>query len=84
MSCRHATSFSPIIRVLRAGLCMVENEETEARARLKVLRDAARIGIADVEAGRFRTFESSSQVSRRLAAVADEVIAEGRSAGAVR
>lgn len=51
---------------------------------IRVLRDAARIGIADVEAGRFRTFESSSQVSRRLAAVADEVIAEGRSARAVR
>ena len=70
--------------VLRAGWRMVENEEAEARIRLKALRDAARIGIADVEAGRVRTFERPSQVSRHLAAVVGEVIAGGRSAKAVR
>lgn len=70
--------------VLRAGLRMIENEEAEAKVRLQVLRDAARVGIADVEAGRFRTFESPSQISRHLAAVAGKVITGGRSAKAVR
>lgn len=70
--------------VLRAGLRLVENEEAEAKARLKALREAARVGVADVEAGRFRTFESPSQVSRHLSGVADEAITGSRSAKAVR
>jgi antitoxin ParD1/3/4 len=37
---------------LREGLRLVENQGEEAKARLKALREAAREGIADVEAGR--------------------------------
>jgi antitoxin ParD1/3/4 len=39
--------------VLREGLRLVEDQEAQAKARRKSLRDAARIGIADVEAGRY-------------------------------
>ena len=46
--------------VLREGLRLVENQEEEAKARLKALREAAREGIADVEAGRYRTFRVPS------------------------
>jgi antitoxin ParD1/3/4 len=61
--------------VLREGLRLVEVREAEDKARLKALRDAARIGIADIEAGRFRTFESPDAIRRHMAAVADEAIA---------
>jgi len=44
--------------VLREGLRLIENREAEAKIRLKALREAARIGIADIDAGRFRTFDS--------------------------
>lgn len=70
--------------ILREGLRLVEKEEMEARARLEALREAARAGIADVEAGRFLTFETPALLSRHLGAVADEVMGEPRSRKAAR
>src|SRR5881397_14594 len=61
--------------VLREGLRLIESREAEDKVRLKALRDAARIGIADIDAGRFRSFESSAALKRHLAGVADEAIA---------
>ena len=61
--------------VLREGLRLIESREAEDKVRLKALRDAARIGIADIDAGRFRSFESTAALKRHLASVADEVIA---------
>jgi len=60
--------------VLREGLRLVETEEAEAQARLKALREAARTGIADMEAGRFRTFETAAQIDRHLGALTREAI----------
>lgn len=65
--------------VLREGLRLIEDREAEDKARLKALRDAARIGIADIEAGRFDTFDSPGALSRHLVAIADEAIG-GRAA----
>lgn len=60
--------------VLREGLRLVESREAEERARLKALRDAARVGIADAEAGRFRSFASSTELKRHLDSLAQEAI----------
>jgi antitoxin ParD1/3/4 len=60
--------------VLREGLRLVEDQEAEGKARIKALRDAARIGIADIEAGRYRTFESPAELNRHLATLRDEVL----------
>jgi antitoxin ParD1/3/4 len=60
--------------VLREGLRLVENRDAEDRARLDALRAAARIGVADVVAGRFRSFETPAALERHLTAVADEAI----------
>ncbi len=38
------------------------------------LREAARVGMADMDAGRFRSFESPAALSRGLAAIADKAI----------
>ena len=65
--------------VLREGLRLVESREAEDKARLKALRDAARVGVADIEAGRFRSFESPVALRRHLAAVTGKVVA-GRGA----
>jgi hypothetical protein len=40
--------FCIAIYVLRERLRLVEDEEVEAKARIKTLHDAARIGIADI------------------------------------
>lgn len=64
--------------VLREGLRLIESREADDKARLKALREAARAGIADIEAGRYRTFDSAGQLGKHFAAVADEVIATGK------
>ena len=60
--------------VLREGLRLIEGRETEDAARLAALRKAARIGIADIDAGNFRSFASRDSLDRHLAAVASRVI----------
>lgn len=60
--------------VLRDGLRLVERMEGEARARLKALREAARVGIADAEAGRYRSFSTGDELSRHLLALSEEAV----------
>lgn len=60
--------------VLREGLRLIEDREAQDNARLHALREAARIGMSDVDAGRFRSFESPAALSRHLNAIADKVI----------
>lgn len=65
--------------VLREGLRLVEDQEAEAKARVKVLREAARVGIADIEAGRYVTFDSAAELRRYLDELREEVLSEGTS-----
>jgi len=67
--------------VLRDGLRLVENREAEEMARLKALREAARIGIADIDAGRFRSFESPKDLNRHLTSIVAKTIG-GKASGA--
>lgn len=60
--------------VLREGLRLIEDREAQDSARLHALREAARVGMADIDAGRFRSFESPAALSRRLTAIADKAI----------
>lgn len=60
--------------VLREGLRMVERRETEDSARLAALQDAVRIGITDIEDGRFRTFDTPEAIERHLSTLARDVI----------
>jgi antitoxin ParD1/3/4 len=63
--------------VLRDGLRLIETRDAEDKARLQALREAARIGIADIEEGRFRAFDSPSAMRRHLMSLADRT-ARGR------
>lgn len=67
--------------VLRDGLRLIETREAEEKARLKALREAARVGIADADAGRFRSFGSPAELKRHLVSVAEQAIAETHSRG---
>jgi antitoxin ParD1/3/4 len=66
--------------VLREGLRLIESRDGEEKARLKALREAVRIGIADIDAGRFDTFDTTDALKRHLRARADRVIARRASA----
>ena len=60
--------------VLREGLRLIEDREAQDNARLRALREAARVGIADIDAGRFRSFDSPAALSRHLTDIADKAI----------
>lgn len=64
--------------VLRHGLRLVETQEAEEHARLEALKAAARVGIADIEAGRFSNHPSAAQAADHLMALAKMRI-QGRS-----
>jgi len=50
------------------------DDRSEEKARLEALRAVARVGIADIAADRFRTFESRSPLKRHLVSLAEEAI----------
>jgi antitoxin ParD1/3/4 len=60
--------------VLREGLRLVESKEAEDAAKLTALRAAAQEGIDDIEAGRYKDFESFDEMEAYLTAVTDAVI----------
>ena len=66
--------------VLREGLRLIEDQEAQVKARIRALRDAARVGIADIEAGRYRVFDSPVELNRRLAVLRDDVLS-GKAGG---
>jgi len=56
--------------VLRDGLRLVERRDNDEQARLRALREAARVGIADVDEGRFLHFDTAPLLRQHLADVA--------------
>jgi antitoxin ParD1/3/4 len=60
--------------VLREGLRLVERREDEDALRLAALREAARIGMADIDAGVFRSFGSADALGQHLATLASDAI----------
>lgn len=61
--------------VLREGLRLVEQREAEDAYRLDALRSAVQIGIADIEAGRFKTFDSKETLRAHLKSITAKAIA---------
>lgn len=62
--------------VLREGLRMMEQREKEEAARLEALRQAVRIGVADIEAGRFQEFGTTEELGEHVAALATQALAD--------
>lgn len=60
--------------VLREGLRLIERREIEEELRLAALKQAAQVGIADIEQGAFTAFDSTEALGQHLAGIAIEVI----------
>lgn len=60
--------------VLRDGLRLIEAREAQDNARLYALRQAVQVGIADIEAGRFHSFESPVDLRNHLSEIASKTI----------
>ena len=61
--------------VLREGLRLVEQRETEDACRLEALRSATQVGLRDIEAGRFKTFDSRESLRSHLKLITAKAIA---------
>jgi antitoxin ParD1/3/4 len=64
--------------VLREGLRLIESREAEDRARLKALREAVKVGLDDLQAGRYRQFDSFADLESYVGKIADRAIAKHR------
>ena len=60
--------------VLREDLRLIERQELENEAHLKALREAAKIGIADMESGCFHTFDTPEPLHNHFAALAGNTV----------
>jgi antitoxin ParD1/3/4 len=58
--------------VLRDGLRLIKSRDAAEREKLRVLREAAQVGIDDMEAGRYSTFRTSEELRGHLKSLANE------------
>ena len=65
--------------VMREGLRLVERRESEDEVRLEAMREAADTGIADIAAGRFRTFVTAHTLEDHLSALSSEALSDLKS-----
>ena len=63
-------------RLLKGGLRPLERQTAEDEARLQALREAADVGIADIEEGRFRTFDTPESLRRHLLHLAEDAVSD--------
>ena len=61
--------------VLREGLRLIEKRESEDSLRLKALKAAVQVGLADSAAGRYTDFNSSESLTKHLKSLATKAIA---------
>ncbi|HEX3808605.1 MAG TPA: type II toxin-antitoxin system ParD family antitoxin [Rhizomicrobium sp.] len=57
--------------VLRDGLRLIEARDAEHKAKIKALREAAQIGIDDIEAGRYVEFQSFEELEKYMKSVSE-------------
>ena len=63
-------------RLLKGGIRHLERQAAENEARLQGLREAADVGIADIEEGRFRTFDEPESLRRHLSRLAENAVSD--------
>jgi antitoxin ParD1/3/4 len=64
--------------VLRDGLRLVAERRAAHKAKIKAFREAAQLGIADIEAGRYRTFADRDELRDHMRSVAHKAIRAAR------
>jgi antitoxin ParD1/3/4 len=60
--------------VLREGLRLLARREAEDKAKLRALREAARIGFGALDRGEFKEFSDADDLGRYLKKIGDHVI----------
>ena len=60
--------------VLRKGLRLIGDRDATQKAKLKALREAAQVGIDDIEAGRYHEFDTPEALRKYLKTLAQDAI----------
>lgn len=61
--------------VLREGLRLIERREEREAAKLKALREATNVGLADLDEGRFVDFSSFEELEDHLTQATEDALA---------
>ena len=64
--------------VLSEALTLLETKQAQHAAKLKALMDAAQVGIDDIEAGRYYSFETPEQLEAFILKTFDKGVEEAR------
>lgn len=67
-------SYQNASEVLREGLRLIQTREAEQAAKLAAVREAVVLGIADVEEGRYTTFESVDDLNEYLTDMTERML----------
>ena len=59
-----------------SGLRLVEQREAEDASRLEALRSAVKVGMDDIDAGRFTTFDTAASLRSHLGSITADAITE--------
>lgn len=70
----HSGRYQNASEVLRDGLRLVQQREAEDKARVAALRQAAKAGMEDFVAGRYRSFADGEALRSHLVAQAEKVL----------
>lgn len=70
----HTGRYQNASEVLREGLRLVERRESEDEMRLAALREAARLGAADIDSGALHSFDTAQALGKHLAAIDAEIV----------
>ena len=76
--CVKSGEYQNASEVLREGLRLVEERRAQYAAKLEALRAAAQVGIDDMEAGRYTSFESMDEFTQHLDAETERLISEAQ------
>ena len=68
--------YQNVSEVLREGIRLIQRQEEKYEAQLTELREAAKIGIADIDSGNFQCFDAPEQLNRHLEELARDAIGE--------
>lgn len=63
-------------RLLKKGIRPLKRQAAEDEDRLQALREAVEVGIVDIEAGRFRTFDTKESLRRHLSRLAKDAVSD--------
>lgn len=63
-------------RLLKGDIRPLERQAEEDGARLQTLREDADVGVADIEEGRFQTFDTKESLRRHLSRLAEDAVTD--------